>query len=151
LNACLLRAANKTFTGHEEQHRSLIALALEHSNCGSFNSPNVRAGIPPGWDSPAFCSNLFTSGSLVVPVDASRVTDVFGNTRVVGGALPPLPRSQRGEAQIGGSLQARYYSRLVDLQPNPTASWIHLLNDRAEKIIDYYPCMQDRSLSLHAR
>ena len=36
----------------------------------------------------------------------------------------------------------------MDLQPNPTASWIHLLNDRADKIIEYYPCLQGGSFCL---
>ncbi len=129
LNACLLRAANKTFIGHAEQHNALVSLALDSFSFSSFNSLNVEVGIPLGWDSPAFCSNLHTSRNLV------------------GGALPPLPRSSRGEDQIGGSLQARYYSRLHELQPNPTASWVLLLNARAEKINAYHGNETQFSLS----
>ncbi len=120
LQSCMLRSANKTFTGHNAQHRQLLALSEEHNRLANFGSP--ISAIPPGWDSPAFCSNLSLVDSLV------------------GGALPPPPGRLRDRSAKGGSLQARYYGRLVELQPDPTDAWIHLLVDRASMVIKESPC-----------
>ena len=57
LEACMLRSSLKTFVGFEDMHKSLLFVS-ESSSClaHAFNSSNI---IPTGWDSPAFCSNLF--------------------------------------------------------------------------------------------
>ena len=57
--ASLLRAAWKTFQGYEEMHNELISLAVDCQNLASIFSP-----IPPGWDSPAFVTNLTNASSL---------------------------------------------------------------------------------------
>ena len=54
MESCMLRSAHKTFVGFEEQHKQLTEVAME-SSCFALA---FRTIIPPGWDSPAFATNL---------------------------------------------------------------------------------------------
>ena len=53
MEACLIRAANKTFVGFEEMHEELVQLSL-HRHLSQICS---KVGVP-GWDTDAFCTNL---------------------------------------------------------------------------------------------
>jgi len=58
MEACMIRAAWKTFQGCEDMHKKLeekasLSLSLPQACAGSLPS-----ALPPGWDSRAFCSNL---------------------------------------------------------------------------------------------
>ena len=57
MESCMLRSSLKTFVGFEVMHKNLLSVS-ESSNClaQAFHDLSI---IPPGWDSPAFCSNLF--------------------------------------------------------------------------------------------
>ncbi len=66
----------------------------------------------------------------------ARLIYTFGN--LVWGGCAPSPSVSEGWSS---ELQARYYNRLLDLQPDPTAAWIRLLSDRAERIILYTPSL----------
>ena len=54
MESCLIRSAHKTFVGFDKQHKHLSEIAVE-SSCLALA---FRTIIPPGWDSPAFVSNL---------------------------------------------------------------------------------------------
>ena len=51
----MIRGAFKTFVGAQNMHSMLVEGASE-SSCLSLAYSEMK---PPGWDSPAFCSNLF--------------------------------------------------------------------------------------------
>ena len=53
MEACMLRAAFKTFDGYVWMHDDLAETAFLNSDCG-----NALSTIPPGWDSRVCCTNL---------------------------------------------------------------------------------------------
>ncbi len=112
LRSCMIRAATKTFEGHEVMHKTLLECAFEVLPMGvhRFSCAN-----PPGYDSPAFCTNLH--------LQCVMMENLFPSVRVEGGS--PLSKK---------SIQAEAYKHLRTLQPKPTASWLRLLGDRAKMI-----------------
>ena len=55
MEAPVMRATCRTSIGYEDMHLRLAEKAKECSNLASA----LSSIIPPGWDSPAFCSNLY--------------------------------------------------------------------------------------------
>jgi len=55
MEACMLRSAWKTFSGHGDMHTTLVRKAEDCSNLARA----WQSCVPPGFDSPAFCSNLY--------------------------------------------------------------------------------------------
>ncbi len=112
LRSCMIRAACKTFAGHEAQHKLLLETAITVLPLGVHR---FSISEHPGWDSPAFCSNLYLQSSMM--------ENLFPPARFEGG----LPESKK-------SCQAAAYCHLRTLQPDPSAAWLRLLGDRAKMI-----------------
>ena len=60
MESCMIRGAYKTFSGCQDMHLQLSVKARE-SSCLSLAYREMK---PPGWDAPAFCSNLFHSSQF---------------------------------------------------------------------------------------
>jgi hypothetical protein len=93
MEACMLRAAFKTFDGYVRMHDDLAETALLNSDCNNA----VSTIIPPGWDSSAFCTNLR---------DASQ----FRNLRYAPKCVASLSKSvYEWKSGVGGkSLQKKF-------------------------------------------
>jgi len=118
MEASMLRAAFKTFCGHEAMHQRLEEVAL-------LNMSLPQAGlsaIPPGWDSTAICSNLY---------HASK----FKGMKLASKAKVPLTKSVY-EWRCGkgsGSLQKRIYDVLHRCSGD---SWVRFINDKMKVLLD---------------
>ena len=55
MESCMIGSSYKTFTGIQEMHIELAGKATDSSSL-HIAYAEIR---PPGWDAPAFCSNLF--------------------------------------------------------------------------------------------
>jgi hypothetical protein len=112
MEACMLRAAFKTFDGYMRMHDDPAETAFLNSDCSNA----LSTIIPPGWDSSAFCTNLR---------DASR----FRNLRYAHKCVAPLSKSvYEWKAGLGGkSLQKKFYTNICNSMLEP---WVALINDK---------------------
>ena len=112
MEACMLRAAFKTFEGFELMHSELSEKAFWSSNTANA----VSTIIPPGWDSDAFSTNL--SNAIK-----------FQNLKYAHKAVSPLSKIVKDyrEGKGGKSLQKKFYECL-----NGTIgeAWVPLINDK---------------------
>jgi len=126
MDASLLRAAFKTFQGYEAMHKELEELA---PLCLSLSQAGVTI-TPPGWDSDAFCSNLYNASRFEGMKTASNSQAPIKHS--LSSALKLWQRA-RARGQNGGSLQKRFY---VVLENSISNGWISLLNNKLGVFLD---------------
>ena len=112
LKATLIRASLNTVTGFTSMHQQLQSMATELLPLGVHR---YKFALPIGWDSPAFCSNLFEAHGV------SRNLNVSAMHR--SGSCAGKPRSS-------ASLQAQVFKELFAAQAHPSKFWCNLLSDR---------------------
>ena len=110
LKSCMIRTACKTVSGYGVHHKALLECACEHL---PFNSHKCKSAIPPGWDSPAFCSTL-VEAALLLPHDLSNSQR--------DGRVPVSSSS--------GPLQAKVFKQMSLGDAARRLAWRKLLGDR---------------------
>ena len=114
----------KTICRSKEYHDSLRDMALEPVTFAIHRYTNV---IPPGWDSPAFCSNLAKSLEL-----ANLALD---------------RECDQPNVKNSASLQSRIYRGLINIRPDPVTEWVKFLNAGANMFIRESGVISDASPS----
>ena len=111
----MIRGANKTFKGFTDMHKELIS-AAESAQCLASAYRNI---IPPGWDSPAFCSNLYNASCMTSLRHASQCSNILSGA---------IQQWKTGGAK--SSLQKLVYTSIQRSISNDTALWVDFIQDK---------------------
>jgi hypothetical protein len=130
LESCMLRSSLKTFVGFVDMHKKLLSVS-ESSNClaQAFHDLSI---IPPGWDSPAFCSNLFHAQKFERLQHASKCKSELHE------AIKKWTRKPSGEDRpacnfSGPSLQKIFYNTL-HRTISKNAQWTNFISGKLDTL-----------------
>jgi len=106
LKATLIRASLNTITGFTSMHQQLQSMATELLPLGVHR---YKFALPIGWDSPAFCSNLF---------------EAHGVSRNLNVSVMHRSGSCAGKPRSSASLQAQFLKSSSPPKPTPPSSGV---------------------------